>query len=204
MTTIVDKSYFNELLKADPNEVCRRTGASYDAPSHCYKLTVFSQSVTVSPQQKTVQWRGMISSLHPYLDLFVVHYLLVEENAAKHGRWISEKDLPGGSTFFRGPHQLPTAQLASHFDGIDQFKKRCEVLGGAEIRLADSAFVFEVTPRITIALLYWQGDEDFLAESKILFDAGLANLMQLDVVFALAVAICTLVAGPDGNNEIKA
>ena len=72
-------------------------------------------------------------SLHDYFNLFIIHYLLKSKEIEISNEWISEKDIPGGTTFFRGPHEIPT-NLTSHrtFSTLDKqrlpiflaFKKR--------------------------------------------------------------------------------
>ncbi len=60
-----------------------------------------------------------------------MHYLLSATETPPAGQWISEKDIPGGTTFFRGPHEVPTHLIASRFDGdIQGFTRLCEQYGG--------------------------------------------------------------------------
>lgn len=56
--------------------------------------------------------------------------------------------------------------------------------------MADAAFIFYITDRIPVAVLYWAGDDEFPAESKLLYDSTLPSHFALDIVFALAVGIC--------------
>jgi hypothetical protein len=56
--------------------------------------------------------------------------------------------------------------------------------------MADAAYCFNIVPHIPVAVLYWAGDEDFPAESKILYDSTIGEHFALDVVYALAVGIC--------------
>ena len=107
------------------------------------------------------------------------------------GEWISEKDLPGGPTFFRGPHLLPTNLISNRFgNDLQSFCERCKKLGGTQLQLADAAFSFIITKDIPVAVLYWIGDEEFPAEAKILYDKSIAEPLPLDIVFALAFEVC--------------
>ena len=51
------------------------------------------------------------------VNLVVLHYLLYAQNKPLANKWVSEKDLPGGSLFFTASHTLPTALLGGVFDG---------------------------------------------------------------------------------------
>jgi hypothetical protein len=64
--------------------------------------------------------------------------------------------------------------------------------------MADAAYSFRITTRIPVAVLYWIGDEDFPAESKILYDRTIAENLASDIIYALAVGICERVGTPLG------
>lgn len=120
-----------------------------------------------------------------------MYYLLHVADNNPGTDWISEKDLPAGATFFRGPHLIPTSRISKTFgNDLPSFITTCENLGGEQLDMADAAFRFQITPDIPVVVLYWIGDEDFPAEAKLLFDRSMSTLMPLDVVFSLAVEVC--------------
>jgi hypothetical protein len=43
-------------------------------------------------------------------------------------------------------------------------------------------------------VVYWQGDEEFPPETKLLFDRTIDRHLPLDIIFALAVEICHAVS----------
>ena len=123
----------------------------------------------------------------------MVHYLLKSKEIKIVNEWISEKDIPGGTTFFRGPHAIPTNLISTRFNSnINEFKRRCEQLNGISLNLADAAYLFEITSRIPVAVLYWKGDNEFPAESKILYDRTITEHLASDIIYALAVGICEI------------
>jgi len=189
---LVDALFFTQLLQQDPADVCRRTGCTYDAAAGTFRLTVWGKEYVVDPRQGRISCAGPDRErLHPYFDLFVVHYLLSATEIPPAGQWISEKDIPGGPTFFRGPHEVPAHRIASRFDGdIQGFSRRCEQVGGTRLALADAAFSFAVTSRVPVAVLFWQGDEEFPTEAKLLYDATIGRHLASDIIYALAVGVC--------------
>ncbi|EMS77885.1 DUF3786 domain-containing protein [Desulfotignum phosphitoxidans] len=198
---LVDPLYFTRLAEQDPADVCRRAVCTYDEAAGIYGLTVWGREYAVDPRQGRifcVNPDPYPEPLHPYFDLFAVHYLLSATEVPPAGQWISEKDIPGGSTFFRGPHAVPTHGIASRFDeDIQGFTRRCEQYGGTRLALADAAFSFFITPRVPVAVLFWQGDEEFPAEAKLLFDKTIARHLASDIVYALAVGVCEQLKHPD-------
>ncbi len=189
----VDERLFAELAALSPAEVCRRAICSYDQAARAYTLSVWGDEYTVFPDQHRIECRrGDGPGPHTYFSVFLIHYLLRVPETGFANDWISEKDISGGATFFRGPHEIPTQMISDRYGNVvDAFSRRCEQLGGRPLPMADAAASFFITPRTPVAVLYWQGDEDFPPEAKILYDRSLAGYFALDVIYALAVDICS-------------
>ncbi len=200
MTALIDKAFFQELSEQDPREVCRRAVCTYDDIERSYALTVWGEQCIIHPNQARIEYAPVnCVPFHPYLDLFTIHYLLRAQAVEPAQVWISEKDIPGGATFFRGPHEIPTGLITGRFgDDIDGFKNRCEQLRGTPLDMADAAFAFDITSRVSVALLYWAGDDEFPAEAKLLYDRSIAEPFALDVIYALAVGFCERVGASNG------
>ena len=192
MTEIIDRSYFAQLEQADPESICRRGRCRFLADRCQYCLDVWGDQYLIDPEALTVECISKTGlPPHEYLAVFVMYYLLGTKDVPLTGEWISEKDLAGGPTFFRGPHQIPTELITKRFDNdLQKFKTLCKEFGGTPIEMADAAFSFSITPDIPVAVLYWIGDEDFPAEAKILYDRSITELLSLDILFALAVGVC--------------
>jgi Domain of unknown function (DUF3786) len=189
----IDKGLFAELAQLNPQEVCRRADCTYETAEEAYVLSAWGDIYKIFPTRREIAClRGKGPGPHSYFSIFLIHHLLGAQPADSVREWISEKDIPGGATFFRGPHLIPTQLIAERYgNDTETFKKRCEGLGGAALSLADTAFSFQITSRTPVAVLYWRGDDDFAPEAKILFDRALAGYLAADAVFALAVDICS-------------
>lgn len=193
MTTYIDSSHFHRLATAVPEEICRNGRCCYDPISGRYSLHIWGEEYIVDCVGQKIERSGSIQPHpHEFFYLFVIYYLLSAQDGRVAGEWISEKDLPGGATFFRGPHLIPTELISDRFgNDLDGFKQCCEKLGGRAIDLGDAAFRFDIAQDIPVAVIYWQGDEDFPAEAGLLYDRSIIKLLPLDIVFALAVAVCS-------------
>jgi hypothetical protein len=193
----IDDTLFRELAGLPPSEVCRRAVCSYDAAEKAYTLLVWGDTYAVFPDSRRIECRrGEGPGPHAYFSVFLIHHLLKVPETGPVQEWISEKDIPGGATFFRGPHEIPTRMISNRYgNAVDAFRKRCEQLGGHPLPMADAAYSFLITPRTPVAALYWQGDEDFPPEAKILYDRSLAGYLALDAIYALAVDICSRLSG---------
>ena len=204
MADLIDRIHFQELSEQDPKDVCRRTSCKYDVVNECYILSAWGNEYGIFPKQLKINCMGNnTQSLHEYFDLFIIHYLLQSKEIEICNEWISEKDIPGGTTFFRGPHEIPTNLISLRFNNnIDEFKERCEQFHGIPLNMADAAYSFKITPRIPVAVLYWRGDDDFPAESKILYDRTIAEHLASDILYALAVGICERLGKPLADKAV--
>ncbi len=202
MTNPDESIYFRELAEQDPEDVCRRALCEYDSIKKSYALPVWGDKYAICPyEQKIDRISENFPAPHEYLYVFIIHYLLNSKDIRLSNEWISEKDIPGGATFFRGPHEIPTSLISSrHGNDIKKFAESCEQLGGIPIEMADVAYVFRTAPRIPVAVLYWKGDDEFLPESKMLFDRSVAKHLALDIIFALAVDVCARI-GRSGKRD---
>jgi hypothetical protein len=192
MAELISRSYYTELAKADPAHLCRHDRCRYLASEKTYLLKLWNHRYRIQCESQSIIQDGHNGEqLHEYSDLLAIYYLLQNKDVSPAGEWISEKDLPGGPTFFRGPHLLPTEQITKRFaNDLEAFADQCEKLHGTPLPMADSAFQFAIAPDMPVAVLYWQGDEDFPAEAKILYDRTIGELLTLDIVFALAYTVC--------------
>lgn len=197
MTSAVDNTYFRELADQDPRAVCERIpGCRYDAADKCYTLPVWGDAYVLCPLERRIDRIGDAPpGPHELFYFFIIYYLLRATRTEVSGQWISEKDMPGGVAFFRGPHEIPTRLISRRFDNnIDEFSRRCRQLHGTPLDMGDAAFRFALTPDMPVAVLYWEGDDDFPAEARVLYDRTLSGRFPLDVIFSMAVEVCIRIA----------
>lgn len=196
MSYEIDTILFRALAEYNPAEVCQRAQCRHNDSENSYYLTYWGDEYRIDCLNKKIdRITSNFSKPHEYLPVFIVNYLMQVKNLPLTGEWISEKDIPGGITFFRGPHEIPTPLISSRFNSdLGEFGRACEHLHGRSLSMADAAYVFNPSPRISIALLYWLGDEEFPAEAKLLLDKSISGNLALDTVYALAVDVCSRVS----------
>ena len=196
MSEKMDPTHFMDLEALDPAEVTARTGCEFDPLTRQYRLKIWGRVYGVDLKAREVRPEGIgLKPFHDCLYLFILYFLMRSKPLSPEGKWVSEKDIKGGATFFRGPHTLPTDWISSRFENdIKAFGQACEKLGGTPLAFGDAAFVFEITPAVPVAVVYWQGDEEFPPETKLLFDRTIDRHLPLDIIFALAVEICHTVS----------
>jgi hypothetical protein len=174
------------LTALEPAAVGRRTLA--EAEPGGYSLGFLDRRYRVEPETRRIGGPQADPLLQDEeFELLLLAYLTQAADTPVEGTWISEKDLPGGSLFFRGPHALPLQPMIARFgEDLAGFRSAAEGLGGSALPYGDAAYGFTALPRIPAGCLLWVRDEEFPARAGLLFDRSLARHLPLDVVLALA------------------
>ena len=113
----------------------------------------------------------------PHIGALVVYHLSQSDGTLPTGTWVSFAELPDGSfyaTAFRG---YAGAQIARHFatqpSALTEAAARVD--GVPLIGLADRAWRIPALPRVPLALLWWDADDEFDARAELLFDASASH-----------------------------
>jgi hypothetical protein len=187
----VDPSYWEKLCRLHPTEVCNRTEARYHPSREGFLLPVYNRRYLVLPKMRTigrVAWNDqpIEEDVSFFFSLMVLAYLNEAKDLNLTHTWVSEKDLRGGATFFRGPHHLQVEEMEKRYgrdpEGFLQAGKR---LGGHEIFYGDKGFALGVFPKIPLAYVWWAGDEEFPPRMGILFDATIQSHFNLDMIWCM-------------------
>jgi hypothetical protein len=186
-----DPFYWEKLSKLHPTDVCNRTEALYNPTWNGFVLPVYNLRYLILPKAKKIlrmEWndKTVEEELPPFFYLMVLVYLTEAKETKPSHTWISEKDLRGGSTFFRGPHRLHVDELQELYGkNLDTFLKAGRRLGGSEILYGDRGFSLEVFPKIPLAYILWKGDEEFPPRIGVLFDSTIESHFPLDVIWCM-------------------
>jgi hypothetical protein len=197
-----DPLYWEKLSQLHPSEVCNRTEAVYHSGRDGYVLGIFNRRYLVLPRTRQILRMGrndqtVEEELRPFFYLMVLFYLVGAKEVKPVHTWVSEKDLRGGSTFFRGPHHLHTEELLTLYGKDPEgFLSAGRRLGGSEILFGDRGFALEVFPKVPLAYVLWKGDEEFPARINILFDPTVESHLSLDIIWCMVHETSTRLADP--------
>ncbi|MDR3570374.1 MAG: DUF3786 domain-containing protein [Syntrophobacteraceae bacterium] len=180
---------WDALRLAEPREVASRTLARFDPEKKVYTLTFLNTAIMCRPQTAEIEVAGLPEDFSRdfQLGLALLHYLLHGRNTPRADKWVSEKDLPGGSLFFTAAHVLPMDSLVAAFDGRPGLlDTAARSIGGEKTDTAGISYRFTVLPRIPFLLIFWERDEEFAPSCHLLFDETiLSQLSSLDLIWAL-------------------
>ncbi|MFO8057257.1 MAG: DUF3786 domain-containing protein [bacterium] len=193
----LDPRFFEELIRMDPADVCKRALCDYDTETRTYLIHAWGADYRVNPQTRDIgPCEQNVPPVNTETGLSIIFYLLKASDAELSGEWISEKELTGGTTFFRGPHAVPVHLIEERFgEDMESFRKVCEGLGGSPLSLADVSFRFQILPRVPVAVLFWPADDEFEARARLLFDESIELHLPLDIIFGISEELCSRIAG---------
>jgi len=103
----------------------------------------------------------------------ILQYLTNSSGINPRGRWVSFLQLPDGP-HHHIPFKLEAIDpLAQTFgDNREAFVERAAALGGRRTEMGDLGMVFDVFPKLPMAMVVWAGDDEFPPQANILFDAN--------------------------------
>lgn len=188
-----EEKIWETLAGLDPKEVCRRSGATFDAASGLYSLKSFSNNFHISPLEKRISGHSpsddaMMKKLGYFFGLSLLGYLAVAKDVHPGGRLVKPINMTGGQLFFRGSHVLPLEKLAEKYgDDREAFLRAGTALGGdisgygnASLKL----FPFPITP---VTMILWTSDEEFPPRVDLLFDSVIEFQLPVDVIWSIAM-----------------
>ena len=182
----IPEHYWQELSAMDPEDVCRRALVSYEAHKG-YEVPFLHQRYLCQPEARLILCQDSPVkplSFQEYLVLLV--YLIKAQDFPLERKRISEREIPGGDLFFRGPHALLKEPLEKRFGKDPKGFLDCgQSLGGRETGKGDASFELRVLPRVLVEYILYGEDEEFPAQININFDGTVYRHLPLDVIWAM-------------------
>ncbi len=197
MSTGVSRAW-TDLKALEPDEVCERTDAAYDASLARYSIRSFGQEIFVSPSEKhlsspTPLGTYIVTELASYSHLAILEYLLQAKKVSCLGRLVKPNSLPGGQIYSRGTHILPLERLTQRYaHDRGAFVARGRFLGGSELDFGDASMRLQPLPQLPVALILWEPDEEFPARTDFLFYDTCKDQLAPDIMWAIAMMTVAL------------
>lgn len=185
-----------QLRQVEPDQLIARSGAELlpaTGGPGSIALRLWSRRLFVSyPEFAAVEQVSDGKTVPAALldTAFLLYYLSTADGAPLENRWIAFSDLPDGRFYHQAFQGYTGKELARSF-GEDRsaFERAAAALDGQRLELGDAAFAFQALPRVSLAAVYWQGDEDFHSACQVLFDASASHYLPTDVCAVLGSAL---------------
>jgi len=153
------------------------------------EISFFGKTYTIHPE--TCEFHSPDESVISLVTKGVIlHYILRADGCPLARKFITYGEIPGGLSYagvFRRRVILPF--LSAFGQDLERFKKVAKTYQGVPALLGDAAFTFQIFPRIPVTLVLWEGDEEFPAAGKMLFDAAIDHYLDLEDVVVMGEMI---------------
>ena len=170
----------------DPSAAAARCGAQFepDGDGGRFSLRLVGAEVAISfPGFEFDPDCG----LPPHMRALLVHHLAISDGSEAVGDWRAFADLPNGRFYARAFQGYTGDALVRRLD-----KRAAELpdavasLGGRALTReelatnADAAWVVAALPRVPVAVLWWDSDDEFPARAELLFDKTASGHLPID------------------------
>ena len=180
--------HWDDLRNRTAEDVLARGGVRRASGGNGYELDFLNALYHIDPiAERIVEISPQPNRfLTEEFQILLIQYLVAPNGGRIDGREISEKDLPGGVTFFQGPHSLHVAPIVKLY-GSDPhaFETRGVELNAVPVSHGDKAMRFSPFPDIPVTYVLWVEDQEFPASVSVLFDGSMTRWFELDMVFTL-------------------
>ncbi|HJW90501.1 MAG TPA: DUF3786 domain-containing protein [Anaerolineales bacterium] len=184
------------LQQENPVHLAQRTGAQYHQTSEGkgeFRLSWWEQELILSFPEFEVKQASSGESLLTYQQAMLLYYFTTSDGTPPAGKWISFSELPDGR-FYHTAFQGYTGKAVAQAYGNDlvAFRRAAERQGGLSRAFGDAAYAFQAMPRVSLLVVYWQGDEDFTPVCQILFDAAASHHLPTDACAVLGNSLAKI------------
>ena len=184
--------HWEDLRNRRREDILDRDGVKPSSDGSSYEVTFLDSLYLIDPIGERIVELAPLPTreLSEEFQILLIRYLVASSGGPEAQVEISEKDLPGGVTFFQGPHALhvgPLVKLYGH--DPDVFERRCRELGAVPVDHGDKAMRFSPFPQIPVTYVLWKEDDEFPASVSVLFDKSIARWFELDMIFTLVLVL---------------
>lgn len=168
--------------------LCQRGAALVGAFSGCTQddqgqlhLRLLWRDYCIIPPKFSVRRVEDGQAADPFITSLILTYLAWADGAPPGGEWIGFRDLPNGTFYAQAFQSYSGNRLVREMGGgLSALHRAAQALGGEPLEMGSAGYAFDVLPRLRLAVVYWEGDEDFPAQAQVLFERSAPHYMPTD------------------------
>jgi hypothetical protein len=113
--------------------------------------------------------------------LILLHYLLHADGSPPADHWIAFRELRDGMVYDPAFQKRSSLRLVQGY-GHDAkgFQAAAESLGGEQLTFGDASYKFRLLPRVRMAVILYEGNEEFGPRVNVLFDAAAGHYLPIE------------------------
>jgi len=180
-----DKAVTDIRVK-DPITVCAHANVEYSAALRQYCVPFFGRPHIVDVERGEIFDQATGNRCSIGTGLLILHYLIYAQNVDPSGKWVTLKEVPNGGALFYPAFKnqvLDVLVNAFQYD-LDAFERAAALLNGKKAKMGDRAAVFSALPKVPLAVLMWQADEEIGGSANILFDKTIEYFSPIETIIS--------------------
>ncbi|RLC98108.1 MAG: hypothetical protein DRI77_05790 [Chloroflexi bacterium] len=168
------------LRQVKPGKLALRSGCERDEEGN-FRLAFFWQEYVIAGDDFTVRRADTGNEASSFFQSLILTYMVTANGTTPSSRWIGFRDLPDGMFYVQAFQGYTGGRLVRELGGgIEAFRRAAEKLGGEPLEIGDAGYTFTILPRVRMALVYWEGDQEFSSQARVLFEDTAAHYMCTD------------------------
>jgi hypothetical protein len=168
------------LREVEPSKLMLRSGCQQDANGD-FRLSFFWREYVVSGDDFSVRRADTGDEMPSFIQSIILTYLVTADGTTPSSRWIGFRELPDGMFYVQAFEGYSGTRLVRELEGgLEAFRRAAESLGGEPLTFGDAGYTFTVLPNVSLGLAYWEGDEEFPSQARVLFEDTAANYLPTD------------------------
>ena len=174
------------FLQWDPAEIAERFGLKREGEWLLVSFLHRPYRISTVTGEIFLKKEGTEADFNAYLSIFDA--LCREKPGVLSGQWRTINDLgihhPGVG---EGPFYAP---YETQFSGrTEKLAAVCRDMGGQPFPVGDVGYILEVFPFFPVVFQFWEGDEEFPPQLRILWDRNTLSFVRYETAWYIATAL---------------
>jgi hypothetical protein len=172
--------------------VAHLSGCARDADGNL-QVAFLGREYTIAPGDFCVRSAVDHREASSFISSLILTYLANADGTPPAGIWISFRELPDGIFYVQAFQSYTGGRLVRELSGgLTTFHRAAQRLGGQVLALGSAAYAFEVLPRVWLAVVYWEGDDECPSQAQVLFDRSAIHYLPTDGLAILGSQLVSL------------
>jgi hypothetical protein len=186
------------LREVKPGKLVLRSGCEQDADGN-FRLSFFWREYVISGTDLAVRRADTGDEMPSFIQSLILTYLATADGTTPSSRWIGFRELPDGMFYAQAFQGYSGGRLVRELEGfgtrgsaeahpkpaqpsssVEILRRAAECLGGEPLEVGDAGYAFTVLPRVRLALVYWEGDDEFPSQAQVLFEDSASHYLPAD------------------------
>lgn len=186
----VTEAWREKFLQMEHEQLIRRF--HLEADEEALYVTWFSHRLRIDRKTGLITFTDAgwetAPAFHTVMTIYNMFYYAVE-NPQPSGKLVPFREVKRVYPFEAAYRKTILKELENTFSGhVEELCRACERLGGVRLPQGDAGYMLPVIPGLNIAVLFWDGDEEFPAQGNMLFDSNITDFMHEENVVSVAEA----------------